>query len=86
MTVQEDIIDALTEHFQPTILEVSDVSEEHRGHSGWREGGETHFDVKISAVHFAGMSRIERHRSVHSALSPKIMRKIHALSLAISSS
>ncbi len=86
MALREEIIDVLTNRFRPTILEVSDVSESHRGHSGWREGGETHFEVRISSAQFAGLSRVERHRSVHKALSPKIMQKIHALSLDISSS
>jgi BolA protein len=70
--------------FQPTRLEIVDESESHRGHSGWREGGETHFRVTISAPAFAAMSRIERHRAVHSALGREMTGRIHALALAVS--
>ena len=45
----------LREAFNPQELEVSDVSEAHRGHSGFQEGGESHFEVRITAAHFSGM-------------------------------
>ncbi len=70
--------------FTPDLLEVRDDSEAHRGHSGWREGGETHFSVRIAAPGFAGMSRIARHRAVHAALGPEMVGRIHALALRIS--
>ena len=40
----------LREAFNPQELEVSDVSEAHRGHSGFQEGGESHFEVRITAT------------------------------------
>lgn len=70
--------------FTPDLLEVRDDSEAHRGHSGWREGGETHFSVRIAAPGFVGMSRIARHRAVHAALGPEMVGRIHALALRIS--
>lgn len=84
MTVAQEIAGKLQEAFQPTRLEVADESERHRGHSGWQEGGETHFRVVISSPAFAGLSRIQCHRKVHEALSPNPMADIHALSLKIS--
>ena len=39
----------LRERFQPAFLEVVDESSRHAGHSGWKEGGETHFRIRISA-------------------------------------
>ncbi len=84
MPVKDEIEDALRAKFQVTRLEVADVSEAHRGHAGFREGGETHFDVVIAAPDFAGMSRVAKHRAVHAALGADLIGRIHALSLDIS--
>lgn len=74
----------LTASFKPISLSVTDQSEAHKGHSGWREGGETHFHVDIRSPSFAGMTRLEMHRAVHEVLSPDPLDTIHALSLKIS--
>lgn len=69
--------------FSPRVLDVSDDSERHRGHSGFREGGESHFNVRIAADAFAGMSRLEKQRAIHSALGKALLDEIHALSLKV---
>ncbi|WP_240611011.1 BolA family protein [Oceaniglobus ichthyenteri] len=69
--------------FTPTHLDVVDDSESHRGHAGFQEGGESHFNVSITAPAFAEMSRVARHRAVHAALGPDVMGQIHALALDI---
>lgn len=74
----------LQQAFSPRRLEIVDESERHRGHAGYREGGESHFRVVIRAAAFAEMSRIERHRAVHAALGPDLVKRIHALALDIS--
>lgn len=66
----------------PTRLEVLDESESHRGHAGWREGGQTHFRIRMTAPGFAGMSRVQRHRLVHETLGD-IVPRIHALALEL---
>ena len=73
----------LHEAFDPQELEVSDVSEAHRGHSGFQEGGESHFEVRITAAHFSGMSRIAQHRAIHAALGRDCIDRIHALALTV---
>jgi BolA family transcriptional regulator, general stress-responsive regulator len=83
MRIRDEIEQKLNTAFAPTDLLVEDDSESHRGHGGWREGGETHFNVRIRASHFAGLSRLERHRAVHSALGPDLVARIHALALDI---
>lgn len=83
MRIADEIYAQLTSVFQPTMLQVTDESEKHRGHAGFREGGESHFQVEIAAPTFAAMSRLQRHRAVHAALGP-IVGRIHALSLTIS--
>lgn len=67
---------------QPTRLEVLDESEAHRGHGGWREGGQTHFRIRMASPAFSGISRVARHRLVHSALGD-IVPRIHALALEL---
>lgn len=83
MGVKDEIISALEAAFRPTALEVVDDSESHRGHGGYREGGESHFNVMIRADSFASQSRIARHRAVHAALGKELVASIHALSLDI---
>lgn len=85
MPIKEEIENALRAAFAVEQLVVEDVSEAHRGHAGFREGGETHFDVEISASDFKGMSRLAKHRAVHGALGKDLIGRIHALSLDISS-
>ena len=81
MGVVEEIRDRLRTAFAPRELEVIDESEKHRGHGGWREGGETHFSVKMRAGAMAGKTRLERHRAVHAALGQDLVGRIHALAL-----
>ncbi|GAB4547369.1 MAG: BolA family transcriptional regulator [Ruegeria sp.] len=82
MTMTEEIRTRLQAAFDPYELEVVDDSESHRGHAGFREGGESHFNVRIRAAAFAGQSRVARHRAVHKALGDVVPR-IHALALDI---
>tara|TARA_R110001583_G_scaffold10586_1_gene48520 strand:- start:620 stop:877 length:258 start_codon:yes stop_codon:yes gene_type:complete len=81
MSVTQEISDRLEEAFAPSELSVVDDSESHRGHGGFREGGESHFNVKIRSAHFKGLSRVARHRAVHEALGPDLIGRIHALAL-----
>ena len=69
----------------PTRLEILDESEGHRGHAGFREGGESHFRIRMASPRFAGMGRLARHRLVHAALGD-IVPRIHALALELSES
>jgi BolA protein len=82
--LEETIRKKLTAAFSPEHLEVVDESERHRGHAGWREGGETHFRVVMRSSALAGMSRVERSRAVHRALEAELSSRIHALALDLS--
>ncbi|UWR23637.1 BolA family transcriptional regulator [Sulfitobacter sp. S190] len=83
MPVADEIETALRGAFTVSRLTVEDVSEAHRGHAGFREGGETHFDVAITAPEFDGLNRVAKHRAVHAALGADLIARIHALSLDI---
>ena len=81
LSTRQRITDTLDRTFAPEALEVIDESELHHGHSGWREGGETHFRVKITAAAFAGKSRVDRHRMVNTALADELAGGVHALAI-----
>jgi len=84
MKVSDEIKTRLQEVFEPRVLEVLDESEQHVGHAGYREGGQSHFRVVIADPQFGPMSRIARHRAVHEALGRELVGRIHALALQIS--
>ena len=81
MALSDLIRERLASAFSPRALEVVDESEAHRGHAGFREGGESHFRVVLRAEALGPMTRIERHRAVHAALGPEVMGRLHALAL-----
>lgn len=83
MSVREEIETILTERFAPSRLEVSDESERHRGHAGWREGGETHFRVVIASARLEGLSRLAQHRAVNEALEAQFHAGLHALQIKV---
>ncbi|MEO1329579.1 MAG: BolA family protein [Pseudomonadota bacterium] len=74
----------LTAAFEPDALTITDESEQHRGHAGHREGGESHFHVAIRSAAFAPMSRVDRHRAVNAALAEELAGPVHALRLTVS--
>jgi BolA family transcriptional regulator, general stress-responsive regulator len=81
-TTRDRIAEMLTSAFAPTALEVIDESEQHHGHAGWREGGETHFRVKIVSEAFTGKNRVDRHRMVNTALADELNAGVHALAVS----
>lgn len=83
MTRAQKIEAALQKAFSPRVLEVVDDSEAHRGHAGYQDGGESHFNVTVESEAFQGLSRIARHRAVHGAIGAELMSEIHALALTI---
>jgi len=83
MTVAEEISQRLHTAFAPRLLEIENQSEQHRGHAGFQEGGESHFHVTISAPQLDGMNRLARHRAVHSAIGQDLLERIHALALDV---
>lgn len=80
-TMAERITARLEAALAPIDLAVIDESQQHHGHGGWREGGETHFRVRIVSEAFAGKSRIERHRLVNAALAAELAERVHALAI-----
>lgn len=67
---------------EPLRLEIEDQSEDHRGHAGWREGGETHFRITLASPRLSGLSRVARQRLVHQALGD-LTTRVHALTMVL---
>lgn len=82
----EILREKLAAAFAPDHLEVIDESEQHRGHAGWREGGETHFRVVMRSARLEGLSRVARSRAVHEVLREELAGRVHALGLELSGS
>lgn len=81
MGLAEEMRQRLEAAFAPGLLEIRDESEEHRGHGGWREGGGTHWRIRIRATALGAMGRVERHRAIHAALGPELIGRLHALAI-----
>lgn len=65
----------------PLSLDIEDESAKHAGHAGAREGGETHYRIRIVSESFAGLNRVQRQRKVYAALAEELAERVHALSL-----
>jgi BolA protein len=66
---------------EPQEMELTDESEQHRGHAGYQEGGSTHWRLSIVSPRFAGQPVVARHRMVYQALGNLMQHPIHALAI-----
>jgi BolA protein len=80
-SVADRIRSKLNQAFAPVRLDIQDDSAKHSGHSGAREGGESHFSVTIVSEAFKGQSRVARQRQVNTVLADELRGPVHALSL-----
>ncbi|MDE1156874.1 MAG: BolA family transcriptional regulator [Neorhizobium sp.] len=84
-TVKSRIETTLRENLEPERLDVIDESHHHAGHQPDITGtGETHMRVRIVSQKFAGMSRLDRHRTVNALLKPELDAGLHALAVEAS--
>ncbi|HEY1862743.1 MAG TPA: BolA family protein [Roseiarcus sp.] len=79
--MQERIVARLTAALNPTLLDVVDESDRHAGHAGAREGGGTHYSVRVVSSQFERKSRVERHRLIYDLLTAEFADGLHALAL-----
>ena len=80
MTMQERIVARLTA-LNPDLLDVVDESDRHAGHVGAREGGGTHYRIRVVSAQFERKSRVERHRLIYDLLTAEFADGLHALAL-----
>lgn len=81
--MQNRIREKLQSAFDPTVLVVTDDSDQHIGHAGYREGGNTHFSVQIRAAVFDGKNRVQQQRMVYAELKAEFADGLHALALDV---
>ena len=79
--VATEMLARLNSALSPTSVELTDDSEQHRGHGGYNPAGESHFSLSIESSAFAGKNRVERQRMIYAALGDLMDERVHALSI-----
>jgi BolA protein len=79
--VAQSLSRKLTDALAPLELRIVDQSALHAAHAGAAPGGETHFDIAITAGAFEGLSRVARQRLVYGVVAEELAGPVHALSL-----
>jgi BolA protein len=82
--VAAEMLARLNSALSPTRIELTDDSEQHRGHGGYNPEGESHFSLRIQSAAFAGKNRVERQRMIYAALGDLMESRVHALSIKAS--
>ena len=82
--VATEMLARLNSALSPTRIELTDDSEQHRGHGGYNPAGESHFSLRIESAAFAGKNRVERQRMIYAALADLMRERVHALSIRAS--
>lgn len=80
-TRKERMFNHLTTHLSPDFIEVIDVSNEHIGHVGASDSGETHYKITIRSGSFLEKSLVDSHRLVYSLLKEEFATGLHAVEL-----
>ena len=78
MNRKAKITNILNENFDIYSCFVSDVSESHKGHSGYVNGVETHFEIIIISNDFKNKNRLERHKMVNKCLKDEFGGSLHS--------
>ena len=82
LSIEQRMTHKLTQALAPERLEVINESHLHAGHQEAFDGtGETHFRVRIISPQFAGMARLQRHRTVNDLLAEELRDGVHALAI-----
>lgn len=82
LTVTERMTKKIQDALSPDRLEVINESHLHAGHQEAFDGtGETHFRIRIVSNAFAGMPRLQRHRTINELLQAELQDTVHALAI-----
>jgi BolA protein len=79
--VAREMTARLTAALAPTQVQLTDDSEQHRGHGGHNPAGESHFSLAIESPAFTGKDRVQRQRLVYAVLGDLMHERVHALSI-----
>jgi len=80
------IREKLAAAFAASLIELEDDSWKHAGHHheggiDAKDGGESHFQLRIVSTAFEGMNRVARQRAVNTVLKNELSGPVHALSI-----
>lgn len=82
MSFSHRIETKLTAALAPERLIVLNESHLHAGHQPGMDGsGETHLRIRIVSAAFAGMGRVDRHRTITALLGDEFAEGLHALAI-----
>ncbi len=79
--VASEMLKRLNSALSPSRIELTDDSEQHRGHGGYNPAGESHFTLRVESAAFAGKNRVQRQRMIYAALGDLMDGRVHALSI-----
>ena len=79
--VATEMLARLNSALSPTRIDLTDDSEQHRGHGGYNPTGESHFSLIVESPAFAGKNRVQRQRMIYAALGDLMEARVHALSI-----
>ena len=83
MNRKAKITNILNENFNLFSCFVSDVSESHKGHSGYVKGEETHFEIIIISNDFENKNRLQRHKMVNNCLKSEFEGSLHSITFKL---
>jgi len=83
MNRKAKITNILKENFDLYRCFVSDVSESHKGHSGYVKGEETHFEIIIISNDFENKNRLQRHKMVNNCLKNEFEGSLHSITFKL---
>ncbi len=77
MTIQETIVQKLTDSFQVMYLTVENESHKH----SVPPGSESHFKVVLVTDDFENKRKVQQHQAVYQVLAQELAGDVHALAL-----
>ena len=83
MDYKIEITSRITAKLEPEYLEIIDESSQHQGHSGYKDGGQTHFKIIIRSNKLNNLNRVQAHRVINDLLADLLKTQIHALSIKL---
>ena len=83
LNIADQMAALLRAELTPVLLNIEDVSWQHEGHAGARPGGQSHFNLEISAPALDGLSRVAAHRKINTLLAAFLAGPVHALQITV---
>ncbi len=70
----------LVNDFNPSKLEIKDMSHQHHGHDGYDERG-SHFLIEIESEKFKDLTMVNKHRLIKNSLKECFENGLHSISI-----